>query len=72
MLFPPIFRVLFGIGFSGRTGDARSEISEADGSDPPLRDPRVGAARGGFSQTLSRPLEGRSRPESIPAGRLLS
>ena len=40
MPFPRIFRVLFGLGIPCRTGDARSEISEADGSDPPFRGPR--------------------------------
>ena len=36
MPFPLIFHVLFGLHLSGRAGDARSEIFEADGSDPPF------------------------------------
>ena len=34
--FPPIFRVLFGFGLPGGTGDARSGIFKVDGSDPPF------------------------------------
>ncbi len=45
MPFPHIFRVLFGLRHLVQTGDARSEISEADGSDPPVIGPGSGAGR---------------------------
>ena len=55
MPLPSIFCVLFGLGLLGGTGDARSGISEADGSDPPFRGPGTGVGRCGFSQTSHRP-----------------
>ena len=36
MPFPSIFRVLLDLYLTGRTGDARSEISEAEGSTPSI------------------------------------
>ena len=51
---PPICRVPFGLGLPGKTGNARSEISEADGSDPLFE--ALVRAWGGFSQTRHRPL----------------
>ena len=68
MPFSPIFRVLFGLCLPGRTGHARSEISEADGSSAPFEAP-VRAWRGvGFHNHRPALSGGRSRPfESIPA-----
>ena len=64
---PPICRVPFGLGLPGKTGNARSEISEADGSDPPLRGPRAGVGRV-FTNPAPAPW-GSLPSESILAGR---
>ena len=66
-LFPSIYRILFGLRATGQTGDARSEISKDDGSNPVFGPGSSAGHRCGNSAAPA-PKEGRSR-QKYPCGK---